>query len=81
MQLEKWRVPSSETQQQLADLNHWYVSLSAPQKLKVLMKLVRIQAVWRGYIIRKRFSMIKQIFLNGIEGGCFDSSVDESQLL
>ena len=62
-------------------MNQWYVTLTSQQKNQVLKKLIKIQACWRGYIVRKRFTMIKQIFLNGIEGGYFDSSIDETYLL
>jgi len=67
--------------QQLTSINNWYISLTPIEKQRVQRNLIRIQSAWRGYIVRKRFHMIKQIFLNGIEGGYFDNSIDESALL
>jgi len=64
------------TAQQLSKLNQWYYNLTPNQKQAVMIKLIKIQAAWRGYIVRKRFQIIKQIFLNGIEGGYFDKSID-----
>ena len=84
----KSQLPPSHSQsrmalqrQQLSSINNWYVGLTLQEKHRVQRSLIQIQSAWRGYIVRKRFKMIKQIFLNGIEGGYFDSSIDESALL
>jgi len=47
------------TAQQLSKLNQWYYNLTPNQKQAVMIKLIKIQAAWRGYIVRKRFQIIK----------------------
>jgi len=43
-------------------------------------QVLRIQSLWRGYVVRKRLHLIKSIFLNGTEGGVFDASIDSEVL-
>jgi len=43
-------------------------------------QVLKIQSLWRGYVVRKRLLLIKSIFLNGTEGGIFDPTIDSAVL-
>jgi len=56
-------------------------NLTEQQQAFLQEKVTSIQAIWRGYIVRKRLQLIKEYYLNGIEGGQFDDTIDETSLL
>ena len=47
----------------------------------LIRRVIKIQALFRAYMVRKRLEEIRNVLQNGNEEGEFDDNIDESNLL
>ena len=47
----------------------------------LIRRVIKIQALFRAYMVRKRLEEIRNVLQNGNEEGEFDDTIDESNLL
>ena len=57
-------------------------SSSNGKEMPMLIKrVIKIQALFRAYMVRKRLEEIRNVLQNGNESGEFDDTIDENNLL
>ena len=47
----------------------------------LIQRVIKIQALFRAYMVRKRLEEIRNVLQNGTENGEFDDTIDERNLL
>ena len=47
----------------------------------LIKRVIKIQALFRAYMVRKRLEEIRNVLQNGNESGEFDDTIDENNLL
>ena len=68
---------SESARQRLIELG---ASNNPGQMSMLLRRVIMIQSLFRGYMVRKRLEEIRSVVQNGTENGKFDDSISETEL-
>ena len=72
---------SESQRQRLVDMGSNSSSNNGQQMPLLIKRVIRIQALFRAFMVRKRLEEIRNVLQNGTENGEFDDTIDETNLL
>ena len=72
---------SESARRQLIEMSGGGTDIEGKEKPLLIRRVIKIQALFRAFMVRKRLEEIRNVLQNGTENGEFDKTIDENNLL